>query len=362
MSRRLYTPDAPRFSRHWWLARARSFLWVALVTVLIWVYADMQFTDTVELHASLWLTTGRHADVVVLSESLVEVKFTVRGNRGSVESYRRRLDEDRRTVLCDLTALYGNEPRRQPARTEELLERFAGIADAGLSLVSVSPDLADVHIDRIHGEDVEVRFAYTGAVLSEPAEVSPAKIPVRVPESRWKRVVEALAGKKPVLATKLTDLTNQPAGAPRKLAGVEIIPSIPPDEGVALHPAELGQTTVDVTVHIEQTTRRKPLTVSVQPLYPRAWTTDGTWAEYEIELPPTEDWQKQITVTGPQKDLDRLRPEHVTAYVRLSEDAKKPGYISHNVEVDFPDEMQVELVGARPTLSLRLKKRAAAPP
>ena len=40
-----YRSESQRFSRPWWTEGFKTLLWVAVVTVLIWVYADMRFTD-----------------------------------------------------------------------------------------------------------------------------------------------------------------------------------------------------------------------------------------------------------------------------------------------------------------------------
>ena len=73
---KLYTPSAPRFSLAWWAEGGRNFFFVALVTLLIWVYADMDVADKGNFQATVVLTTGDSADVELLPPREVEINFT----------------------------------------------------------------------------------------------------------------------------------------------------------------------------------------------------------------------------------------------------------------------------------------------
>jgi hypothetical protein len=63
--------EPARFSRTWWLSRSRNALFVALVTVLVWVYADVEFTDQMELTATLQFVVPPGSNLVLRSDSRV---------------------------------------------------------------------------------------------------------------------------------------------------------------------------------------------------------------------------------------------------------------------------------------------------
>ncbi|GAF97127.1 unnamed protein product, partial [marine sediment metagenome] len=83
--------DVPRFSRRWWGGATRTLLPVMLVTTLIWVYADLEFTDTEEFSAKIRLTVGKTNGLELLSGSELAVTFTLRGNRSGLDAFRGRL-------------------------------------------------------------------------------------------------------------------------------------------------------------------------------------------------------------------------------------------------------------------------------
>ena len=58
---RLYSPAPTRFSLGWWLDTLRSVFFTALIAMLIWVYADMEFTEDRDFEATVIFTTKASA-------------------------------------------------------------------------------------------------------------------------------------------------------------------------------------------------------------------------------------------------------------------------------------------------------------
>ena len=85
--------DVSRFSRRWWIAGLHTLFWVVLVTVLIWIYADMEFTDTAKIIATIKLDTGESGQLELLSRTELPVEFEISGSRSSLEDFQRELDE-----------------------------------------------------------------------------------------------------------------------------------------------------------------------------------------------------------------------------------------------------------------------------
>ena len=97
---RYYTEEIPRFSRRWWLQTGRNTFWIFVVTVLIWVFADLEFTDDEELRATIRMTIGNSKDLVLLDRNDaqqrdVNVTFRVQGSRGSLNNYVQELQKVR---------------------------------------------------------------------------------------------------------------------------------------------------------------------------------------------------------------------------------------------------------------------------
>ncbi len=74
----LQKSDLDRFSRDWWISGARTLLWVAVVTILIWVYADMRFTDRRTLLATVRLSTAPGSQLTLMKNgSMAEAAKTL---------------------------------------------------------------------------------------------------------------------------------------------------------------------------------------------------------------------------------------------------------------------------------------------
>ena len=81
---------AQRFSRRWFYENFKTLLWVAAVTVLVWIYADLYFTDTRDLTGVLRIRADGEK-LVLLSPQTIPLSFRVKGNRYAVDRFADRL-------------------------------------------------------------------------------------------------------------------------------------------------------------------------------------------------------------------------------------------------------------------------------
>ena len=65
--------------------------WVVVVTLFLWVWADIEFTDETELTATMQLVTTDKSSLVLKSDSRIQVRFTVQGRQRSLDQLKRRL-------------------------------------------------------------------------------------------------------------------------------------------------------------------------------------------------------------------------------------------------------------------------------
>ncbi len=158
MTRREYhnLVEPTRFSRSWWARRGRSLLWVALVTVLVWIYADVEFIDTKSLTVTIRLTVGKSRDLLIIEgnggdarlveERDVPVTFEVTGNRSSVEELLRGREEQPPVIRFDVSqnCLLGENL----IQTERILQKELRISESGLELESVSKSVIKVQLSR----------------------------------------------------------------------------------------------------------------------------------------------------------------------------------------------------------------------
>jgi len=354
MSRiKLDTLEFRRFTRQWWGQKARDLFWITLVTLLIWVYADMEFTDNVEIGAKLVLTTDTTEGLQLLSPESVTINFMVRGDLGSLDRYRRLLTERGSMIRYRIPEGYG--PGEHELRlVGDVLGRDAELFREGLSVLSASPDSIRIRLDEVRKELLPVIVEYTGAKLASEPTVTPAQVTVEVAESRWRQIPPGVPR---VIRTRRVDLKNEPTGTVVRKR-VELVRSI---GGVAVRPE---RNVVEVVFKIEKPTDTRTFKVTVAVQTPPTWPSDDTWREYQLERKDKElSWRKDVTVSGAKDDLAKLRPEDVQAFVMLTDDDKKPvaSWLTRKVIIYLPADLRLKVVGEAPTVSFKLVKSTVAP-
>ncbi len=339
-------PQAAAFSRRWWLNGAHSAFWVVLATLLIWIYADMEFTDEVKLKANLSLNTSQSKTVILLGESQFELSFTLSGSKTALMQFRHDLTSKGSVLSYDVSQEYA--PGETLVQTATLLEKATGLARRGITIKDIQPEAIPVRLDRvIVVPDVPVDLDAQGATFQLKGETP--KVELRVAESRWKIIQERLLGQPPRLRTVPVDLKELATDAP-------IIAEINPV--LEAQPVTTSRKTVTFRVEVISSRLTADIPVTVQMLCPTAWSEAGnaTWQDYMFVPNSVSNWRPRLTLEGEPKDL---KAENVQAYIELSDDDKKAtaAWLTRDVIVAFPPEAKLRLVGPAPKVQFRLEKR-----
>ncbi len=339
----------PAFSRHWWLGGLRNLIWVALVTILIWVYADMEFIDT-ETFSSVTLTleTPSNPKLTLLGPREHTVSFEVAGSQTSLEALRQQLEEAGSNITYDVARDYGQGQTIVPLR--DLLSQAIDLP--GITIESTDPEAITLDLDPIITvSDVPVELQWTGAKLDPPPE--PETVSITVPRSRWEQANITA----PRLKTQVVDLSRYQAGL-QNVRG-EINPFIGDVRVTPVPPS------VSFRAQIVNPLASEDIPTTVQVLCPSTWGEPGdtTWQEYELIRDETgdSDWRPDLKIIGPRQNL---LPENVTAYIQLTEDDKKPvgSWLVQDVKVVFKPGTELQLQGPAPTVRYKMQKRSAAAP
>jgi hypothetical protein len=336
--------EPTRYSREWWLTRAHNAVWILLVTMLVWIYADVEFTDEMELQATVQLSTPPGGKLVLLSARQVVVSFKVQGRRSGLERLEHRLR------MPDAAIPYQVSEGDREISTRDVLNRSSLFQAEGLTALSASPRTLRVRLDtKIRVADIPVKFEYTGAFPSE-VTVEPQKMGLLVARTDWEKIKKAEP--EPHLRTVTVELKAVQSDKP---FSAQIIPRI------GSVPVEPDQTTVTVTAKIAELTETKELTVEVQVVSPTAWLEDGTWKEYVLRRQNVAEWRAKIQVSGTRKDLDQIKPGDVQAFVVLTEDDKQPleTWLDRQVVVHLPRSLNLSRLGAAPSVHFKLEKAPA---
>ncbi|RPI59380.1 MAG: hypothetical protein EHM48_08970, partial [Planctomycetaceae bacterium] len=322
--KKTYMPDdSPAFSRKWWLAAVRNFLSVALITVLIWVYADIEFTGKVEVRATLHLTADKDDQTLLAGEGLqqeIPITFELQGNRSAINEFQQWLKSQGTVLKYDVSEKFMPSSKQQTIQTQEVLAKnqAANFQTRGLSIISAEPATIAFKLDKvIRVPDVKVDFQYTGATLAELPAVKPPVVTIRLAQTAWDEIVAAIP--KPEdrkLRTLPVDLKNVDPDQPISASIIPAI-SIPssgtnPEKAITVEPTIKD---VKVKVQIAQVTGEKTFKVPVVLIQPAGWAEDNTWNEYKLVRKTGESWAREITFQGPKTELDSLTTEEIMAYV-----------------------------------------------
>jgi len=349
-----YRTGPMRFSRRWWANVPRDLFWVALVSVLVWVYAERKVTETKTFVTAIRLTAGKSTEWVVLDKTeWGGVVYKVEGSREALDRYQQQVKQ---SVSYDVSPhVAGNGrpfPRELAVPTRDILNQERTITQMGLKVTSADPEAINVRLDRLRRETVPVELVYSNAELVGPPT---PKAEIAVAASKWQEILKIEPA--PSLRTVEKDLSGRPTGQ-EILVTFDIIPEI------ATVPVTLQQASIEAPVTISQTTKTVSMTVSVRVLSPGDWEDIR---KFDLIQKDRAEWRPEVKITGATKDLAALQPKDVDAYIVLTDDDKNPvesWLLPRPVQVRFPPGLQVRLEGSPPTVTFKLQKRpevSAAP-
>ena len=127
--RRRDNAPARRFSRRWFLHGLSTFAWSAVITVLIWVYADIHFTAEEEISATLRINTGSAENIVLLTPSDTPIKFRVKGKRNFIDRFADRLSTQKSVLTYNPVRELG--PGKHTERVSEILSNLPELKATG---------------------------------------------------------------------------------------------------------------------------------------------------------------------------------------------------------------------------------------
>ncbi len=343
---------ASRFSREWFMQSLRTAVWVVIITALVWVYADIHFTDDQDVTAVLRLHTNSDDGMVLLSERGISVTFRIKGNRYYRDRFTDHLMKANSLLEFDVAGAKEYEPGEEyQERTANLLSKLPAFRNSSLEIISATPARIDIHMDKMFlVPDVPVQFKYSGAVLAGAPKIEPARINLRLPESMRQKINPSTI----TLVTRTIDLSGKAVGATETVDVDVLGPS-------NLDHVKLKPRKVTVTFKVGQPTDSKKFTVTVDYLPPSTWLTDDTWSKYRLEVKSPGDRTRIITVTGNRIDLENLSAEKIRAYVVLTDSDLKPlsSWMPGEVNVQFPPDLKIRLAEPVPPVSYRLVKRTS---
>lgn len=336
------------------LDRLKTFLSVAIITGLIWVFAEAETLRTQEQPVELTLDSGeggmRTLEFADASAGPRRWNVSVVGPTAAVEDLVRRLRApvrlapgmdgvplERGTIEVDLkTVLLGH-----PDLT---------IGRRGVSIARVDPPTARLRLDDLVTIDlpVEVRIPTRGE-LDGPPEIRPARVKVIVPSAEVERV-----GAGPVLAVIDQSMFDRLVPGRKETLGGVALRLAPEMAGIR---ARIDPATAEVSLAVRRSTTT--LKIPSVPVHVRLAPTEINKWEIEIADPFLAD----VSVTGPRDVIRRIEDKTIPliAYLALSYEELERGVTSKDaVFGDLPPELgPLTFEATSRSVRLTIKRREA---
>lgn len=312
-------------------ASLRTFLWVALVTVLVWVWADLERTDEATgQRVSLRVTAPRDTDLLIERpdpETGVEIAFNCAGPQAGLSELLRVLGEGRQRLTVSAKRDWAAGPHT--IDTLEALNDWPLLKRYGVTAHSAEPAEINVQVDRWAPRTAKVKFEYSGALLESEPSIQPQTVDVHVPESKLGDVEEL------TISTVSVDLTTLAAGQ-ETVRQVDLAPRV---NGT---PVRLATQPTRVQVTFRKQANFKTLQVPVQirlsvpPVVAEQIAREG----YVLERRDESEWRRELIIQGASVEIDRLKGMAVSAIVEIvPEDLSPVSNLERDVTVVLPPEL-----------------------
>jgi len=339
--------EVARYSREWWTQVLRNVFWVGVVTLMIWVYADLEISEPREFTVTLKLTRKVDGETTLVGQREWSTTFSAKGSRRDLTRFERWLVDNEDTIEVDVTD-YPVAEHDEPV--SQLLARSPAVLRHNVEVQAITPKQLPFRVEALESRSVPVQFDYINATIQN-IEVEPGEVTAVASTSAWVRIDEATDA--PVIRTRQEDLTLVDPDDNRS----RTIPLIPIIEEV---PVMLDRGVVSVSFEVKNQPETKTFEVTVTRNEPPNWDAEGVWSTLKLvrrEADPT--WTYTITVAGTNRDLQRLQPEDIRAFITLT-DADRTNteqWIKRDVMVYFPPDSKVRLADRAPSIEFKLTPR-----
>lgn len=298
-------------------ARFREFGLVALVTILIWLFAEAESVRTEVRTVSIEIrATPDSLKVVALAQDqnwtgTVQVKFE--GSNSAIERIRQVLQAPIVLVPGDGLPLEAGE---HPVDLRQALGRRQSIRGLGVTVAEVTPAFVQVQIDDLVSVEVVVRVEIDEAVVLEsPPELLRSTVTLWLPAALRDDLGESPEA---IARLEVRDLEGLPEG----LRQEKVIRLDPPEAvrglaGVRLDPPQ-------VTVALTLRSRTETYEIPSVPVHVRLPAVEvNNWI---VKIPGDRQSLLNISVSGPSELIKRIRdgahpdPIRIVAVVVLTPD------------------------------------------
>ncbi|MFW6145955.1 MAG: hypothetical protein ACOC7R_01320 [Planctomycetota bacterium] len=328
--------------------KLRQFAWVAFITILVWVWADLEQTTTQGLNVTLKVLPppGSNIRVEKPDPEGVEVFVTVRGAQGRITELMRTM-QDAEARGQETARIVSAKPDWKPTRDLDVLavlNQWDLLRRFHVTAVDATPKTIQVETDRWVELEAQVELRTTDdEALQRNQMPPPPKVSIRVPESRLNDLPPT-----PTIPTEVIDVSpneitpgenvTKIVALERSINGVPIrfVDQPDPDQPTAEVVLRVGSRTTSETLD-----KPVPVHLLIDPALMERITREGYVLSRDENA--LGEWQITLTLRGTRKQLEKVSADEITAFVRVTEGdfLKADTYPERRVEFLLPEGVTV---------------------
>jgi len=170
------------FSREQLVSSLRSLIWVAPLTVLIWIYAEREQVEPATAQFPIEIRSGAPGQVAHLADSRGgTVLATIRGPKAKVSQAVEALQAG---APVQVFVGGGRQPGFHDIEIPTLIEADPRLRDNGLSVIGCTPPMIRVEVDTLREDQLDVKIRPDVApLLNGPPLFDPPRVKVAAPAS-----------------------------------------------------------------------------------------------------------------------------------------------------------------------------------
>ncbi len=298
---------------------------IALLTCLIWIYAEQISTDTAEETVNLRITAPANSPLLPqLAETpgkQLKVQAIFSGPQGQLEVLRKEL-----RIGKFAPEYIVRQSGTLQLNTAEIIEQQIPSRYQAVTILQAIPEKITVNVDQLVTKPIPVRVL-TGAVKTTDPTVSPQPIDVTLPESFYENLPQQDRVIYINLENKLQNLgENQIVDSefpvPQTLAGRQVKTS----------PKKV---TIRLQVRKEYTTKSYTFN-RIKVLGPIDLLED-----YSVII---KDKEITIALRGPADILENLKKQDIIPYIKIEEDDKnRRSLFPRPVQINLPENLKNQI-------------------
>lgn len=311
-----------------------TFCAAALLSCLIWIYADQISTETIEEALEIRFSPAS-ADLIILPDEPGRFQVTLSGSHAQLELFKRKLENENFQLTYKVNPEDPNaESLTVDARkvVEELLRPYTAV-----SVLDVSPDKIEIGIDRYIEKLLPVRIE-TGRIQTNEPKVSPPKVKVTVLRSVFSQLTDEQK-------SISLDLEEELSARPDK-EQIDLMFSLP--SVLASHSVKIEPKSVNVRLKIIRKYDTKSFKLRVWLIYPPDFP-----GNYHAEVDAEEI---RVRLKGPADVIANLKTQGVPmAYIPiLHDDISKQDKQGRDVDFYLPAEVTLAKEQEPPRVYFRI--------